>query len=221
MIQAEGRCDLLEAVTGAKKIRLAFKLDTGYQTQRSYFREVFKKPQLEWGEPAIKQLLKVLEPAIKNHVNRRGRLIFTLVEAADVVAILTDVVVKYETEHHQEQAMNACRMIVKEVQEQYYAKHTVLINFHPDISHCIRPPYMGEAEELHLKVKGGRAPRTTTEFAAYTRVLYARTQLDQQTARELGLSAGDESRDVGTKKINKLPQHHTPRGIAIASQHHT
>ena len=48
-------------------------------------------------------------------------------EVADVVAILTDVVVKYETDDHREQATNACRMIVKGVQEQYYAKHTVLI----------------------------------------------------------------------------------------------
>jgi hypothetical protein len=53
MIQAEGRCDLLEAVTGAKKIRLAFRLNDTMPAQRSYFREVFKKPQLDWGEPAI------------------------------------------------------------------------------------------------------------------------------------------------------------------------
>ena len=82
-IMNEGNFDLLEGVGGAKKIRLAFALDKTTPKQLAYFRILFNIQDLDWSEPDVEDLLKVLEPAIKRRINTRGKIVFTLVEDGD------------------------------------------------------------------------------------------------------------------------------------------
>ena len=181
-MMSEARFLLYESTERSKRLRLTFKLKTnGMRKQLPYFQQLLNKADLQYCDSDVDQLLPILDGAIKNRVNIRGRRKFDIVldEDSNAARILTDVVVNYD-ESNVQQVQNALAMIVKNVIQTYSAKYdTGIIKFSEEL-HAFRSPLLTDADVNNCyTVRQGQDtddPLSSGDFVAYSTVLYARTQ---------------------------------------------